>query len=361
MQPDWYNTLGETLYDQMNAAALNAGFKDITGLISSLEKQLSTAEPQPAEQTVAQETQSQASEQSYQIPFDSSVEPIQYPAELNFTDAGMITFPDSEPAQIPGEVEFENLDAAAADAGPVTMEGELEFGDVELPSVEGLIEGGYGPIPITLEPYMEGTDPLESLQAQGVDVQVNGETTQLTAMIAAEDGQTLTEYIDGDASMLNAAIYAEDGQVLTEIVNGDVGALAAAISSQDGRTVTVRVNYVSTGSVPKGRFATGGRATEASIFGEAGPEWAIPEEHTERTAELLNEAREASGFTWPDLLSRFGGLNANVRNQPTTLVYSPVINAQDVTGVAEALAEDKKRLERWFEEKQLRDQVEVFS
>lgn len=107
-------------------------------------------------------------------------------------------------------------------------------------------------------------------------------------------------------------------------------------------------------------FASGGRATVPSIFGEAGAEWAIPEAHTQATAELLNAARQASGFTWPDLISRVGGLNADVRHTPTTIVYSPTITARDVSGVREALAEDKRRLERWYEDRKLRERVEAY-
>lgn len=93
-------------------------------------------------------------------------------------------------------------------------------------------------------------------------------------------------------------------------------------------------------------FANGGRATTASIFGEAGPEWAIPEEHTARTASLLNAARQASGFTWGDIISRFGGLNANAGNQNITLNYSPTINAADTQGITGALARDRESLKR---------------
>lgn len=112
-------------------------------------------------------------------------------------------------------------------------------------------------------------------------------------------------------------------------------------------------------------YAEGGRAVTASIFGEAGPEWAIPEAHTERTAELLNKAREASGFTWGDLIARFGGLNANPNNQNVTVNYNPTINAQDAQGVADALRADKDRLLRLVKdmlaEQRLRDEVEVYT
>ena len=112
-------------------------------------------------------------------------------------------------------------------------------------------------------------------------------------------------------------------------------------------------------------YAEGGRATEPSIFGDAGAEWAIPEAHTERTAELLNAARQASGFTWGDLLSRFGGLNANVKGQSLVVHYSPTINAQNAAGVEKALAADKGRLMRlvrqMLDEQRTRDEVEVYA
>lgn len=108
------------------------------------------------------------------------------------------------------------------------------------------------------------------------------------------------------------------------------------------------------------KFADGGRATSASVFAEAGAEWAIPEEHSERTAALLNSARQASGFTWGDIIGRFGGLNANPSNSPTTIVYSPTIHANDASGVEQVLQADKKRLDEWFENRKLKDSLEVY-
>lgn len=224
-----------------------------------------------------------------------------------------------------------------------------------IPEVDtAAIEGQINPVPMPITPYVEGTDAMESLQNQGVEVNVEGDTQQLTATIDAEDGQTLLEYIDGDAGDLHMEIWSEDGQTLHEYVTGNAAQLASVINSFQGRTITVNIS---------GRrlFAEGGRATTAAIFGEAGPEWAIPEEHSENTAALLNAARAASGFTWPDLLARFGGMNANPNNRPTTLIYSPTINAQNATGVSAALKEDKKRLEKWWEEKKMRDAMEVYA
>lgn len=211
-----------------------------------------------------------------------------------------------------------------------------------------------GPYPVKVEPHLEGEDPVTELQSQGVQVDVSGDTQSLTATIDAENGKELLEYVNGDASNLEMSITGQDGRTLTENVHGDISSLRSAIDSQNGRTITVNIRG-------NRLFASGGRATEASIFGEAGPEWAIPEEHSERTAQLLDAAREASGFTWPDLLARVGGLNADTGTPRTTIVYSPTINAADVTGVEQALMEDKERLDKWFEEKKMMDEVEVYT
>ena len=161
-------------------------------------------------------------------------------------------------------------------------------------------------------------------------------------------------------------------------VDGDTSKLEEKINQYNDRTVTLRfagVVYSATGSgsplsqsnVWKNRmqtiasYATGGRADEPSIFGEDGAEWAIPEEHSDRTARLLDAARAASGFTWAEILSRYGGMNANASNTPTTIVYSPTINATDATGVEQVLREDKRRFEKWLAEKQMRDSVEVYA
>lgn len=101
-------------------------------------------------------------------------------------------------------------------------------------------------------------------------------------------------------------------------------------------------------------YADGGRADTASIFGEAGPEWAIPEKHTARTASLLEAAAKASGFGSMGLTA--GGSSSG----PATIVYSPVINAQDARGVDGALKEDKKRLEKWWNERAARAEAEAF-
>lgn len=116
-------------------------------------------------------------------------------------------------------------------------------------------------------------------------------------------------------------------------------------------------------------FAEGGRATGPSLFGEAGPEWAIPEEHTQRTADLLRAAATASGFTWGELLERNGGLNAGGGISVNIQSYAPVITAGDATGVAEELRKDKERLgaivkkavQSAIENMSLHDSIEVYA
>jgi len=106
-------------------------------------------------------------------------------------------------------------------------------------------------------------------------------------------------------------------------------------------------------------YAEGGRATEASIFGEAGAEWAIPEEHTANTANLLYQAAEASGFTWQDIGKAAG--QASGAGSGITLVYSPTIIANDAQGVEEKLKQSKEDLEKWLEERKLIEEIMVYS
>lgn len=226
----------------------------------------------------------------------------------------------------------------------------------------GLETLGNVTIPVDIVPREDGMG-LSDLEQQGVTVDVEGDTTTLSATIDAEDGQTLLEYVDGDAENLSLTITDQDGRVLVENVTGNTAALASAINAYNGKVVTVTVNYKSSGFAPTGRlYAEGGRATEPSIFGEVPgvAEWAIPEQHTQRTAELLDAAREASGFTWPDLIGRNGDLSTAAKGS-WTLVYSPVIHAANADGVEQKLRDDKNRLEKWLRDKQLHDEMEVYS
>ena len=103
-------------------------------------------------------------------------------------------------------------------------------------------------------------------------------------------------------------------------------------------------------------FANGGRADRASIFGEAGAEWAIPEEHSANTASLLMRAAAASGFTWPELITaaanRTGGGGSGGGD---SLTYSPtfIINTDKAEDIEDILRRDKENMRRWWRETKL--------
>ncbi len=239
--------------------------------------------------------------------------------------------------------------------------------------IQPVIDEMNEPIEITAAPRFEATSGSYDLgDGQSVEVDVEGDTASIEGDISALDNQTLTEILEGDPTALHATIRGEDGQLIWTYVDGHPEGLESAINTYDGRHITVYIDTQETitrtinertASAGGGRkFATGGRATEPSIFGEGTlPEWAIPEEHSERTASLLDAARAASGFTWPEIFARFGGLNGNPENVATSIVYAPTINAADATGVEQALAADKDRFERWFRDHQMREAMEVYA
>ena len=260
-----------------------------------------------------------------------------------------------------------NLDAIQAQLDQLTMPELSAEAKVEPEVDKDALNSQLDGVVVDIKPRAETLeqDAKSALEDQGVEVTVEGDTTSLTATIDAEDGQYLLEYIGGDNTDLDMSITDQDGRQLTEDVHGDVSDLKRAIDSQDGRTITVHIHGVKDFD----GYASGGRATEASIFAEAGPEWAIPEEHSERTAQLLNAAREASGFTWGEILGRFGGLNADPGHVNVNMTYAPTINAVNSDGVAEALSADKSRVERIvreavqkaMEEAKLHDELEVYA
>lgn len=238
-------------------------------------------------------------------------------------------------------------------------------------------------------------------EISGEPINIEADTTSATAAIdelaaAAESANpvmTVTANTEGAAAQI-AAVAANVPSVTIPVSWGDPGPFPYS-----GETIPV--SYESTGgstssksSTAKapttanslksavksavksafpalaGLFEEGGRTDEPAIFGEGETaEWAIPEAHTSRTAELLDMTRKASGFTWPELLARTGGLNADTTGVHVTIgSYAPVIHAENVNGVEKALLEDKKRLEAVVKEavnsalndRSMRDSVEVY-
>ena len=209
---------------------------------------------------------------------------------------------------------------------------------------EGAIQEAAGDATIPAEVVPETGGETEAV---AIPAEVTGQTEAAADALADAQG-VMDAGLTADAAV--TGLYAS---AVSERTNAQ-----AYLSANPG---TWKVRTVRTGSLPTASlFAEGGRATEPSIFGEAGPEWAIPEEHTDRVASLFNAARQAAGFTWPELIERNGGLNAG-GTTPTQIVYAPTIVANDASGVEQKLIEDKERLNQWWEEKKMRDDVEVFS
>lgn len=111
------------------------------------------------------------------------------------------------------------------------------------------------------------------------------------------------------------------------------------------------------------QFAEGGRATSASIFGEGETaEWAIPEEHTSRTAALLASAANASGFTFDELIRRTGGLNGKPANVQAAPVFAPVITIQGANKSMEGITEELfQKFVDWTEANKLEQERMAYS
>ena len=197
-----------------------------------------------------------------------------------------------------------------------------------------------------------------SLEGQGFELSRYGAQKTIEGTLNLTEGldelNNLTATVNGDTTELQMSIMEEDGTEITTDVYANMSAVEAALQSYQGRTIRINLTGANL-------YAEGGRASVPSVFGEAGPEWAIPEEHTQHTADLLDAARQASGFTWSELLTRSGGLNASTSPSNTTIVYSPVINATDASGMERVLQDDKNRLERWMRDREMRNRLEAYA
>lgn len=178
----------------------------------------------------------------------------------------------------------------------------------------------------------------------------------VAGLLADQDGYTLQLYAD----ITGFEEGAEEAQKITQdYMNENPVTIPAYVAPWMQQPGTGGTDAGPVAGLLGGLYAEGGRATEASIFGEAGAEWAIPEEHTANTASLLWRAAQASGFTWQDIAAANGqGVSSRAG---TTLVYSPTIVAADATGVEQKLREDKDRLERWLQERELKDSIAVYA
>lgn len=161
-------------------------------------------------------------------------------------------------------------------------------------------------------------------------------------------GMSMTEDLMNDIELANQA--QKDAKVYTNAMQKELDRTPLKLNA------TVQTSSQTAGSSGIGSligklrgmipmYAEGGRATQPSIFGEDGAEWAIPEEHSARTASLLAQAAEASGFA---------------PKNSVTVLYQPVVNAQDARGVSEVLRRDRDEFEKWWTERSARVEAGAF-
>lgn len=150
----------------------------------------------------------------------------------------------------------------------------------------------------------------------------------------------------GDAGTAGREALLEGWQTPT------LNAYVKIVSAADDNDVSLD----SAGVGKKPKFALGGRATTASIFGEEGAEWAIPEAHTQHVAELLASASKASGFTFGELIARTGGMNDNPNYRGSAVSFSPQVVINAGSGDSDAIAGAvKKALSEVYDELEARN------
>lgn len=258
----------------------------------------------------------------------------------------------------------------------------------EIASKQAQIEYEKGYTPEALEAQASAKDYFATQQPVAVDQPIEAPVAIKTD--AADPARALLESILG--------VPIDIPLSLSDVVS-QASSIYASIQSIFSTPITQQVNIQTSGSVstgasgigkPQRQMAEGGRADEPVVFGEAGPEWFIPEEHSKRTASLLMQAAEASGYTWDEIAAMSGAtMFANggvIGNEEFTagsladipeldwgeltplpyddpgegsggdssasiqVQYSPVINADDAEGVERVLQEDKDRLKEMLEE-----------
>ena len=115
----------------------------------------------------------------------------------------------------------------------------------------------------------------------------------ITATVTIKGAKEAADQAKGEIEPVFGEAVTQD----IDVTDGGAGAALKQGLADTFRTpITQRILIAKVGGVAGGgkgsgntfsKYAEGGRADEASIFGEAGPEWAIPEEHSARTASLL--------------------------------------------------------------------------
>lgn len=252
----------------------------------------------------------------------------------------------------------------------------------------------------------EATEAAPAAEAYTIPLVIEGaeEADAARSEMEAVVGSPMESFITfPDASDEASSTWSEMESIVGQTIDTGVGfpgALSAAIAAYNEiksqfRDIVQHVTIVTSGGSYPG-MAMGGRATEPVIYGEAGPEWFIPERHDPNTANLIAMAAEASGFSLAELAvmngarmfaeggtvggslpSRLGSLSWDEMDYSGAdggdgagsgntydVHYAPVIHAENADGVAMVLKEDKKRLKKLLreieEERELYDSVVKF-
>lgn len=307
-----------------------------------------------------------------------------------------------EGAEEAADTAYEEAQGALDSQGEVKIEATAEEEPgAGLPSPDELAQMYGFTIDGTVESTMkiEGAEEAASeayaeaqgaLDAQG-DVKIEASTVSEEPGVTIPSPEELTlvygTSVTGAGEAASEA-RSEAESVLSAPINtsvgfpGAVGAAAsvyAAIKSQF-RDIVQHVRIVTSGGSMPG-MATGGRATEPVVYGEAGPEWFIPEKHDKNTANLIAMAAHASGFSlaelatmggarmfadggsigsnalpslgslaWPDMDYPEDDGSSGSSGNKYDVNYAPVIHADNAEGVEKVLSEDKKRLKKMLKE-----------
>ncbi|BAE83965.1 hypothetical protein DSY2176 [Desulfitobacterium hafniense Y51] len=121
-----------------------------------------------------------------------------------------------------------------------------------------------------------------------------------------------------------------------------------AIKEWFGGTANDGQNQLQVAAASMPAFATGGIATRPSIFGEAGPEMAIPLQRSPRSLALLEQTAQILGTNPSSVKPNSVGV------PPVQVIYSPVIQGggQEVQQALELSFEQfKSWIEQYFEDK----------
>ena len=261
--------------------------------------------------------------------FYANQPPITIPAEVELTGEEEVV---EELSTLGDDVETIEASVTVDDQGLTvdSLDGQSVEVDAELSP------DGYTAAEIYAEEFNEGMEEAETeIEVDQPDGVSNGSTYAgnfQTGINRKKPKITVTQP-DG---LLDGTTYAEAFQ----------GALNA-------HEFTIEATISNSSDDKKEKFAAGGRAVVPSIFGEDGPEWAIPEEHSQRTAELLASAARASGFTADEIAARTGGLNGNTSVAPQ-FIFAPRIYANSGSDVKAALDKAKVEFEEWYEEQKRR-------